>query len=155
MLTLQFVPYAEIESLSSHARIQKLLDIIKEEKIVLLEGRLTKTEEAELIKKTMEEIDVTQDQFRGIELSVIQPPRKNKNRKFMDQLKIGFINMILGDRQGLTVVGPVSLVKEIKQDPDKIQLFIDNYSNGKKKKNSRINGKRSILKNSTQARLNN
>ena len=42
MLTLQFVPYTEIESLSSVGRIRKLLNITKENRIVLLQGRLRK-----------------------------------------------------------------------------------------------------------------
>jgi hypothetical protein len=67
-LTLQFVPYIEIEGLSSLGRIKKLLKIAMEDKIVLLEGRLRREEEAELIKTTMEEIS---DEFKGIELHVI------------------------------------------------------------------------------------
>jgi hypothetical protein len=61
MLTLQFVPYTEIEQLSSARRIQKLLNIVKQNKIVLLEGRLKKEEETDLIEITMEEID---DKFK-------------------------------------------------------------------------------------------
>ena len=68
MVTLQFVPYGEIESLDSDARIERLLKIVKEEKIVLLEGRLRKREEIELIKKTMEAIN---KEFKGIELAVV------------------------------------------------------------------------------------
>jgi len=68
MLTLQFVPYDEIEGLSSARRIQKLLNIVKQDKIVLLEGRLKKEEETDLIEITMEEIN---DKFKGIELAVI------------------------------------------------------------------------------------
>ena len=45
MLTLQIVPYSEIVDLSSLGRIRKLLNIAKENKIVLLQGRLTKEEE--------------------------------------------------------------------------------------------------------------
>jgi len=70
MLTLQFVPYHDIESLSSANRVKKLLKIVKENKIVLLEGRLRKQEEAELIKMTMEQIN---DSFKGIELGVLHP----------------------------------------------------------------------------------
>ena len=70
MLTLQFVPYASIESLSSLGRIKKLLKMAEKNKIVLLEGRLKKEEEAELIKTTMEEIN---EEFKGIELAVIYP----------------------------------------------------------------------------------
>ncbi len=54
MLTLQFIPYSEISDLSSVGRIRKLLGLAKENKIVLLQGRLKKEEEAELIKTTME-----------------------------------------------------------------------------------------------------
>ncbi len=35
--------------------------------------------------------------------------------------------MVLGDRQGMTIIGPANVVKEIKQDPDKIQLFTKEY----------------------------
>ncbi|MBW2971575.1 DUF2073 domain-containing protein, partial [Candidatus Woesearchaeota archaeon] len=116
-LTLQFVPYMEIENLSSLGRIRKLLNAVKEDKIVLLEGRLRKEEEAELIKTTMEEINA---EFKGIELAVIYP--EAHNAAAMKKLKQGFINMLLGDRQGLTIIGPASIVKEIKKDPNKIQL---------------------------------
>ena len=48
MVTLQFVPYTEISGLSSVGRIRMLLNIAKQNKIVLLQGRLKKEEEAEL-----------------------------------------------------------------------------------------------------------
>lgn len=141
MLTLQFIPYTEIENLSSHSRIQKVINMIKDEKIVLLQGRLKKTEEADLIKKTMETIGETSDNdFKGIELSVIMP--SYRNRDFLNQLRHNFISMLLGDRQGFTVVGPASIVKEIKQDPDKLQLFIENYTRRKKKAKNGKNGKK-------------
>ena len=75
-LTLQFIPYAEIEDLGSARRVKKIIDIVKENKIVLLEGRLKKQEETDLIEITMEEIDA---KFKGIELAVINPEKKNKN----------------------------------------------------------------------------
>ena len=74
MLTLQFIPYSEIQGLTTAKRIKKLLDIAKQNKIVVLEGRLKKEEETELIRITMEEIN---DKFKGIELSVFYPDAKN------------------------------------------------------------------------------
>ncbi|HLP80350.1 MAG TPA: DUF2073 domain-containing protein, partial [Acidobacteriota bacterium] len=71
-LTIQFVPHSEIVDMSSEERVKKLLKIVKEEKIVLLEGKLTKSEEAALIAKTMESID---KRFKGIELATIAPPK--------------------------------------------------------------------------------
>lgn len=127
-LTLQFVPYAEIAGLSGVGRIRKLLNAVKEEKIVLLEGRLKKEEEAELIKTTMEEIN---SDFKGIELAVIYP--EAKSAAFLTKMRQGMVNMLLGDRQGLTIIGPASVVKEIKKDPNKIQLFTSDAKPKKKK----------------------
>ncbi len=129
MLTLQFVPYSEIEYLSSVGRIRKLLNIAKENRIVLLQGRLRKDEETELIKATMEEID---KDFKGIELSVIYPDKKQGD--LFKKVKRNFVNMLLGDRQGLTIIGPASVVREIKKDPDKIQLFTEEDTKTKKRR---------------------
>ena len=128
MLTLQFVPYEEIEGLTSNERIRKLLGMVKDERIVVLEGRLRKEEETALIKRTMEEIN---DRFKGIELSVVYPERRKGTLGRM--LKNNITDMLLGQRQGLTVLGPASLIKEIKKDPDKIQLFTQEKK-GKKKR---------------------
>jgi uncharacterized protein len=118
MVTLQFVPYHEIEDLGSARRVKKLIDIVKGDKIVLLQGRLKKEEEADLIHITMEEIG---DQFKGIELAVINP--EDKAAGGLKRLRSTFLGMLLGDRQGLTIIGPASIVKEIKKDPNKIELF--------------------------------
>lgn len=118
MVTLQFVPYTEIEGLTSLGRIRKLLNIAKQNKIVLLQGRLSKEEEAELIKVTMEEIS---REFKGIELAVINPTESQLSG--MQKFKHTMFSMILGQREGLTIVGPANVVKSIKKDPNKIELF--------------------------------
>ncbi len=126
MVTFQYIPFQEIENLSSAKRVHKLLNIVKENKIVLMEGRLKKQEEADLIEITMEEIS---NKFKGIELSVIYPNKDKQDA--MQKMKGVFANVILGDRQGMTIVGPASVVKRIEQNPDKIELFTN--ENGKKK----------------------
>src|SRR3989338_9196224 len=128
MLTLQFVPYEEIEGLSSSERIKKLLNLVKDEKILVLEGRLKKQEEAELIRRTMEEIS---ERFKGIELSVVYP--EGKKGSFGKSIKSNLAGMLLGERQGLTILGPASLIKEIRKDPDKIQLFTEEKKSRKRK----------------------
>ena len=129
MLTLQFVPYEEIESLTSNERIKRLLSMVKDDKIVVLEGRLRKEEEGELIRRTMEEIS---ERFKGIEISVVYPDRKKGN--LGKTLKNNLAEMLLGERQGLTVMGPASLIKEIRKDPDKIQLMTEERRKKKRKK---------------------
>ncbi len=124
MVTFQFIPYHEIENLSPAKRINKLLNIVKEEKIVLMEGRLRKEEEADLIEITMEEIS---PKFRGIELSVVYP---NKDKQdFSQKVKGAFANILLGNRTGMTIVGPASIVKKIEQNPDKVELFTQDNGN--------------------------
>ena len=137
MLTLQFVPYTEIENLGSARRVKRLLDLVKDDKIVLLEGRLKKEEETDLIEITMEEID---EKFKGIELAVINPD--NKEGPFFSNIKRGVLSMLLGNRIGFTIIGPATVVKQIKKDPDKIQLYTQDNNRSKKKKNNNNNHKR-------------
>ena len=128
MVTLQFVPYHEIEDLDSARRVKKLIDIVKENKIVLLQGRLKKEEETDLISIAMEEFG---DKFKGIELAVINP--EDKDLSGIKRVRNNFFGFLLGDRQGLTIVGPASIVKEIKKDPNKIELLTKETKRTKKK----------------------
>ncbi len=135
MVTFQFIPYQEIETLSSAKRINKLLNVVKQDKIVVLQGRLTKQEEIDLIEITMEDID---NNFKGIELSVIYP-----NGDYLSgwaKLRNSFVNMILGDRQGMTIIGPASIVRKIEQNPSKIELFLE--GNDKKKRRTKKKSKK-------------
>ena len=118
MVTFHFVPYHEIEDLSSAKRVNKLLNIVKQNKIVLLGGRLKKEEEKDLIEITMEEVD---EKFKGIELSVVYP---SKNRyDGVKKIKHNFYSLLLGDREGFTVIGPASIVKKVKKNPNAIELY--------------------------------
>ena len=128
-LTLQFVPFNEISDLGSARRVKMLIDIVKENKIVLLEGRLKKEEETDLIEIAMEEIN---SKFKGIELAVIDPEKKNTG--LLKGMKNGLLNVMLGDRQGFTVIGPATIIKEIKKDPNKIELFTKETKTKAKKK---------------------
>jgi hypothetical protein len=115
-LTIQIIPYYEIENLTPIGRIRKLLNIAKENKIVLLQGRLSPDEEKELIRTTMEEIN---KEFKGIELATLDTQGKSgKIRQFLT-------NLLIGNKQGITIIGPANIVKEIKKDPSKIELLTE------------------------------
>ena len=118
MLTLQFVPYAEIEHLDSDERIQKLLSIVKGDKVVLMQGRLRPEEETLLIQQTMQEIA---ESFTGVEICTIYP--EEKDLQFMHRIKKGIVKTLVGHRDGMTIIGPASIIKEIKRDFNKIQLL--------------------------------
>ncbi|MFP4523204.1 MAG: DUF2073 domain-containing protein [Candidatus Woesearchaeota archaeon] len=153
MLTLQFIPYIEIESLDSEERINKLLALVQSDAILLLEGRLRPHEETKLIQKTMQAIS---KKFKGIELSVIYPEQKNE--AFFARLKQSFINLVLGNRRGMTIIGPANVVEEIKQDPDKIQLFTKDVKAKRTvkkpvRKTSKKSSKKKTTKKTTRTRL--
>ncbi|MDP7140898.1 MAG: DUF2073 domain-containing protein [Candidatus Woesearchaeota archaeon] len=110
--------YSEIEHLNSDDRIKRILEVVKENKIVLLEGRLSREEEANLIQATMQQIS---NKFKGIELGVFE--NEKGDDVFINKLKKNFVKMLLGNRNGMTIIGPASIVKEIKKNPNKIELL--------------------------------
>ena len=58
--------------------------------------------------------------------------KKGENNIFED-VKTNVVNFLLGDRTGLTVIGPASVVKEIRKSPDKIQLYTTNGKTRRKR----------------------
>jgi len=128
MLTIQFIPYNEIEPLAQDARIKKLLEIAKENKIVIMEGRLKPEEETLLIQKTMEAVSKN---FKGIELCTVYPNKKKK-QDLKKAFKNAMAKFLIGDREGLTVIGPANIIKEIKRNPNKIELLTENFPKRRK-----------------------
>ena len=70
------------------------------------------------------------DKFTGIELGVIHPDEKDA--KWYKQIQAMLIRLLLGNREGFTIIGPANIIKDIKKDPDKIQLFMKEETPKKK-----------------------
>ena len=121
-LTLSFMPYGEIQKMESSQRIKKILDIILSGKIVILQGKLEPTEESGLIQATMALVGRIKG-FRGVEIAVINP---ETDQALMDKIKMGIAKVLAGNRYAMTIIGPASVVKEIKRDPKKIELLLKN-----------------------------
>jgi len=124
-LTLQFIPYSEIENLKSVDRIKKLLKIVLDNKVVLLQGRLKPEEEVRLIEDTMALMGHVRG-FKGVELAVLSSKQKNTSflTSLLPSIKTGIAKLLLGDREAVTVVGPASIITDIKKDPNKMELFL-------------------------------
>ena len=119
---IQFMPYSEIKNLSSAERIKKILNIVFTNSILLLQGRLKPEEESRLIEDTMAMIGHVKN-FKGIELAVIASTDKVGP---VDKLKQKIATRLSGgDLGAITIIGPATVVKEIKQDPKKIELFLN------------------------------
>jgi len=119
-LTIRFITYSEISRLSGADRIKKILDIVLENKIVILQGRLEPTEETSLIQSTMALVGRIK-KFRGVELAVITP---GQDQGVFDRFRSGLANAIARGREGLTIIGPATIVKQIKRDPSKVELML-------------------------------
>ncbi len=120
-LSLQVIPFSEVQNLSISERVKKILTIILGNKIVILHGRLRAEEEARLIEDTMALVDHVKD-FKGIELAVIEP--NTRNIGVFERFKHTLAKRLVGDSNALTVIGPASVIKEIKRDPKKIELLL-------------------------------
>lgn len=118
MLTLQYIPYHEFAPLSLDEKLKKVLKSVKLDKIIIIEGRLDAVEESELIKRTMEQID---KKFKGIEIASID--HNFKNMDIVEKIKKSIAHYLLQRNPGLTIVGPATIVKEIRKDPTKIELM--------------------------------
>jgi len=120
-LSLQVIPFAEVEKMGISERVKKILSLVLGNKIVIIHGRLRAEEEARLIEDTMAMVDHIRG-FKGIELAVIEP--NMKDRGIFDKMKYNIAKSLVGDSAALTVIGPSSIVKEIRKDPKKIELLL-------------------------------
>lgn len=121
--SIQFLPYSEIRDLDGNERLKKILDIVLDNQIIILQGRLKPDEETRLIGDTMAMIGHIKN-FKGIELAVISG--NGDNAGFMDKFRQGVLNLLVkGDLGAVTIIGPASVVKDIKKDPRKIELLLN------------------------------
>lgn len=120
--SIQFLPYSEIRDLDSDKRIRKILNVVLGNIILILQGRLRAEEETRLIGDTMAMIGHVKN-FKGIELAVISG---NRNDSILGKMKKGIANALSGgDLGAITIIGPATIVKEIKRNPKKIELLLN------------------------------
>ena len=115
------MPYSEIASLDSVERIKKLLRIILDNKVVILQGKLTPEEETRLIEDTMIMVGNIKG-FKGVELAVIS--QDSGTLGFMSKMKFGLAKALTGQQNAMTIIGPATIVKEMKKDPKKLEVMM-------------------------------
>ena len=60
--------------------------------------------------------------FKGIELAVVEPNIKDMG--IFTKAKYEIAKRLVGDSSALTLIGPASIIREIKKDPKKIELLL-------------------------------
>lgn len=118
-ISLNFISFESFNKNNSDESIKKILKMAKKGNIVVIEGRLSPVHETNLIEATMETID---KKFKGIEIASINKNGSIKEQNLMSKFGDFIFDKLYGRKRGLTIVGPATLVKKIKRDPDNITL---------------------------------
>jgi len=112
-LDMDFISMKTLSHLSVDARINTILNKVKDGHMVVLDEALDRDEEAKLVTATMQGI---KGEFTGIEFCTLE-----KDISVMYNLMMRFAAYVLKvdvAKPGLTFVGPSYLIEKIKKDPD-------------------------------------
>lgn len=118
MAGVQVLSHALLKGLNPTKKLEKIFNTVKSGDIVMIEGRLTADEETTLISKALKNVS---GKFTGIEIAFLEG---RTQKTFSQKLKDSIIKMLAGDRFGLTVIGPSKIIKEIKMNPEKLEILL-------------------------------
>jgi len=120
-LTIHFMPYSEIAREDAIGRIRKIMGVVLQNKIIILQGRLKVDEEARLIENSMTLIGNIAG-FQGIEIATVSG--ENEYEGLFHRVRHNIARILVGEQDAITIIGPASVVKDIKKDPKKIELML-------------------------------
>ena len=60
--------------------------------------------------------------FQGVELAVVSGD--SENRTLFEKVRHNIARILVGEQDALTIIGSANLVKEIKRNPQKIELML-------------------------------
>ncbi|MDP3742187.1 MAG: DUF2073 domain-containing protein [Candidatus Micrarchaeota archaeon] len=113
MIAIEFLSSKAMQGKTTTEKLQYIITAVKKgDKIVVLEESLSPSEETQLIQLTMQQVDKN---FPGIEVATLGSATLD--------IKTHLVKLLGGRTSGLTVVGPSSIVKQIKKDPNKLNLL--------------------------------
>ncbi len=119
-VTIHFMPYSEISRDDSLTRIKKIVGLVLENRIIILQGRLKPEEETKLIETTMTLIGNIKG-FQGVEISTLSG---DTDQSLFNKIRHNIARILVGEQDAITLIGPASFIKEIKRDPKKIELLL-------------------------------
>ncbi len=119
-LMIHFMPYSEIARDDALTRIKKIMGLVLQNKIIILQGRLKSEEEARLIEHTMTLVGNLPG-FQGVEIAVLSGETE---RSMFENVRRNIAKILIGEQDAVTIIGPASVVKEMKRNPKKIELLL-------------------------------
>jgi len=120
-LTIHFMPYSEIVHEDAIGRIKKIMGLVLQQKIIILQGKLQPDEETRLIENSMTLIGNIKN-FQGVEIAAISG--ENDKRGLFEKVRRNIAKILVGEQDAITIIGPATVVKEITRNPKKIELML-------------------------------
>jgi hypothetical protein len=115
------MPYSEIVNKNSIERIKLIMGLILDSKLIVLQGRLKPEEEARLIENSMTLIGNIKG-FQGIEIATVSNTSESSN--LFNKIRYNIAKILIGEQDSMTIIGPATVVKEMKKDPSKIEILL-------------------------------
>jgi len=120
-LTIHFMPYSEIVHEDAIGRVKKIMGLVLQQKIIILQGKLQPDEETRLIENSMTLIGNIKN-FQGVEIAAISG--ENDKRGLFEKVRRNIAKILVGEQDAITIIGPATVVKEITRNPRKIELML-------------------------------
>ena len=111
-IAFNLISRQKLGGFTSEEKLKFILKEVKNGKILVLEQGLTPVEQAQLIERTMKEIE--HDTFIGVEMEGYGEDSPTFLQKLLG----------LSKRPRLTLIGPANLLRMVKKDNDMIQTKI-------------------------------
>ncbi|MFB6245141.1 MAG: DUF2073 domain-containing protein [Candidatus Nanohaloarchaea archaeon] len=116
-VTIEFLSKEKLVDSDFEDKLDRVLEKVKEDAVLVLEESWTPEEKRELIETSVEEVD---DDFPGVEFMGLasEPSKLNKAKRLVMQ-KI----MNEDYRRGLTIVGNSRVMEKIKEERDTVSFL--------------------------------
>lgn len=108
-LKMDFLSSDALKNRSSMEKIAMIVDKVKNGDLLVMEGGLTPSEEAELIETTMREIDV--ENFVGIDIYTLEKDQST------------FFGLSKRKTVGITIIGPANVMKTVKRKSNFLSMI--------------------------------
>lgn len=115
MLKIRYISIDRLNSLKTQSKIDLIIRHIKDNNIIIIDGRLKSKDEAELIRRTMTDLHKDFQIFHGVEMASLQDSFKTKTN---------LMNFFRKESKGITIIGPASIITGMKQQSDHIEMNI-------------------------------
>ena len=108
-LKMDFLSSDALKTRTSMEKISMIVDKVKEGDLLVIEGGLTPSEEAELIETTMREIDI--ENFVGIDIYTLEKDKSS------------FFGLSKKKTIGITIIGPANVMKAVKKKQNFLSMI--------------------------------